>query len=142
MSETKHRVAIIGCGRMGQNYAEAYATYPDTEIVAIVDANPQRRDVLGTRFGVDALYADVDGLLRDTVPDIAVVVTPTKYMKDAVIACAEAGVKGVSTEKPIAACLQDADAMVDACAERGIVFAGGNLQRAMNEGTRSRSPTP
>ena len=133
MSETKHRVAIIGCGRMGQNYAEAYATYPDTEIVAIVDANPQRRDVLGTRFGVDALYADVDGLLRDTVPDIAVVVTPTKYMKDAVIACAEAGVKGVSTEKPIAACLQDADAMVDACAERGIVFAGGNLQRAMNE---------
>ena len=133
MSDTKYRIAIIGCGRMGQNYAEAYATYPDTEIVAIVDANAQRRDVLGTRFGVEALYADVEALLRNTVPDIAVVVTPTKYMKDAVIACAEAGVKGISTEKPIAARLQDADAMVDACAERGVVFAGGNLQRAMNE---------
>ena len=133
MSNTKYRVAIIGCGRMGQNYAEAYTTYPDTEIVAIVDANAQRRDVLGTRFGISALYPDVETLLKDMVPDIAVVVTPTKYMKDVVIACAEAGVKGISTEKPIAARLQDADAMVDACSERGIVFAGGNLQRAMNE---------
>ena len=89
--------------------------------------------VLGTRFGVAALYPDVEALLQDIVPDIAVVVTPTKYMKDTVIACAEAGVKGISTEKPIAARLQDADAMVEACAKRGVVFAGGNLQRAMNE---------
>ena len=133
MSETKYRVAIIGCGRMGQNYAEAYTTYPDTEIVAIADANLQRRNVLGARFDVAALYPDVEALLRDTVPDIAVVVTPTKYMKDVVIACAEAGVKGISTEKPIAGCLQDADAMVEVCAARGVVFAGGNLQRAMNE---------
>ena len=133
MSDTKYRVAIIGCGRMGQNYAEAYTTYPDTEIVAIADANLQRRDVLGARFDIAALYPDVEVLLRDLVPDIAVVVTPTKYMKDVVIACAEAGVKGISTEKPIAGCLQDADTMVEVCAERGVVFAGGNLQRAMNE---------
>ena len=133
MKDTKYRVAIIGCGRMGQNYAEAYTTYPDTEIIAIVDANAERREVLGTRFGVPALYPDVEALLKDIVPDIAAVVTPTKYMKDVVIACAEAGVKGISTEKPIAARLEDADAMVEACSERGIVFAGGNLQRAMNE---------
>ncbi|MCY3552433.1 MAG: Gfo/Idh/MocA family oxidoreductase [Candidatus Poribacteria bacterium] len=133
MSDTKYRVAIIGCGRMGQNYAEAYTTYPDTEIVAIVDANAQRQEVLGARFGVSALYPDVETLLKDMVPDIAVVVTPTKYMKDVVIACAEAGIRGISTEKPIAARLQDADAMVEACAERDIIFAGGNLQRAMNE---------
>ena len=133
MSDTKYRVAIIGCGRMGQNYAAAYTTYPDTEIVAIADANPERREVLGTRFNVAALYPDVETLLANNVPDIAVVVTPTKYMKDAVLACAEAGVKGISTEKPIAARLEDADTMVEACSERGVVFAGGNLQRAMNE---------
>ncbi|MXY29469.1 Gfo/Idh/MocA family oxidoreductase, partial [Candidatus Poribacteria bacterium] len=120
-------------GRMGQNYAAAYTTYPDTEIVAIADANTQRREVLGTRFNVAALYPDVETLLANDVPDIAVVVTPTKYMKDTVIACAEAGVNGISTEKQIAARLKDADAMVEACSERGVVFAGGNLQRAMNE---------
>ncbi len=37
MSDVKYRVAIVGCGRMGQVYAQAYSTYPDTEIVAIAE---------------------------------------------------------------------------------------------------------
>jgi predicted dehydrogenase len=133
VSNTKHRVAIIGCGRMGQNYADAYTTYPDTEIVAIAEHNEERRKAVGERFGVTALYPDVNALLREIVPDIAAVVTPTKYYKEAIIACAQAGVKGVSTDKPIAARLSDADEMVEECRRRGVVFAGGTLQRAMNE---------
>jgi len=133
MSEIKHKVAIIGCGRIGQNYAEAYTTYPDTEIVAIAEYNPDRRKAVGERFGVKALYPDVEALLREIIPDIAAVITPTKYMKEAVLACAESGVKGISTDKPIAGILADADEMVEMCADRGVVFAGGNLQRAMNE---------
>ena len=133
MSDIKHRVAIIGCGRLGQQFATAYSTYPDTEIVAIAEYNEERRKVVGERFGVKALYSDVHALLKDIVPDIGVVVTPTKYMKEAVIACAEAGVKGVSTDKPIAARLSDADEMVEACDSRGIVFSGGNVMRARNE---------
>ena len=133
MGEQKHRVAIIGCGRMGQEFATAYAAFPDTEIVAIAEVNPERRKAVGERFGVGALYPDADSLLKDIVPDIAAVVTPTKYMKDAVIACAQAGVKGVSTDKPMAARLADADAMVDTCASLGVVFAGGNLACAGND---------
>ena len=133
MTDIKHRVAIIGCGRLGQQYAEAYSDFPETEIVALAEHNPERRRAVGERFGVKALYADAESLLRDVVPDVAAVVTPTKYYKDAVIACAEAGVKGVSCDKPIAGVLADADEMVRVCEERGVVFAGGNLQRAMSE---------
>lgn len=133
MTEVKHRVAIVGCGRLGQKYAECYSTYPDTEIVAIAEHNSDRLKVVGERFGVRALYPDANSLLRDIVPDVVAVVTPTKYYKDAVIACAEAGVKGVSTDKPIAARLSDADEIVDVCQQRGVVLSGGNLQRAMNE---------
>ena len=133
MADTKYRVAIIGCGRLGQKYAEAYSDFPETEIVALAEYNPERRKAVGERFGVKALYADAESLLRDVVPDVAAVVTPTKYYKDAVIACAEAGVKGVSCDKPIAAVLADADEMVRVCEERGVVFAGGNLQRAISE---------
>ena len=128
-----HRVAIIGCGRLGQQYAQAYSTYPDTEIVAIAEHNAERRRAVGERFGITALYPDVHALLADVVPDIAAVVTPTKFYKEAVIACAEAGVKGISTDKPVAAVLADADTMVEVCRERGVVYAGGNLQRAMSE---------
>ena len=126
----KHRVAIIGCGRFGQYYAEVYRNMPDTELVAISEWNDERREIVGKRFGVKALFKDVHSMLREVVPDVAAVVTPTKYMKEAVIACAQAGVKGVSTEKPMAARLSDADEMVEACAKQGVVFAGGALQRA------------
>lgn len=129
----KFRVAVIGCGRMGQEYLRAYTTYPDTQVVALVDPQPDRLKAVGERFGVPALFPNPEALLREMVPEMAAVVTPVKYLKDAVIACAQAGVKGVSTEKPIAATLAEADAMVEECARRGVVFAGGNLQRAMNE---------
>jgi predicted dehydrogenase len=133
MGSKIHRVAIVGCGRLGQNYAEAYSSYPDTEIAAIVESNPERLEAVGKRFGVEALYPDIHALLKDMVPDIVAVVTPTRFYKEAVLASAEAGVKGVSSDKPIAAVLSDADEMVEACESRGVVYAGGNLQRAMNE---------
>lgn len=133
MAEPKYTVAIIGCGRLGQHYAEVYQTLPNTELVAIAEYNPDRRRAVGERFGIKALYPDAEAMYREIVPDIAAVVLPGKYIKDAVIASAEAGVKGVSTDKPIGACLADVDEMVDVCDERGVVFAGGNLQRALSE---------
>ena len=129
----KYTVAIIGCGRLGQHYAEVYQTLPNTELVAIAEYNPERRQAVGERFGVRALYQDAQDLFRHVVPDIAAVVLPGKYIKEAVIAAAQAGVKGVSTDKPIEARLSDVDAMVEECEARGVVFAGGNLQRAMSE---------
>ena len=84
MSQSRHGVAIVGCGSMGQICAEAYSTYPDTEIVAIAEHDPERRKVVRERSGVKALYADVQALLRDMVPDFVAIVTPSKHYKDAV----------------------------------------------------------
>lgn len=123
-------VAVIGCGRMGQYFAEVYRRLPNTELTAIAEWNDERRPVVGKRFGVTRLYKDVNAMLGEYVPDIVAVITPTRYMEEAVIKCAEAGVKGVSTDKPIAAQLSAADAMVDACRKNNVIFAGGNLQRA------------
>ena len=55
----------------------------------------------------------------DEVPDLAVVVLPGKFIKDAVIASAQAGVRGVSTDKPIGAKLSDVDEMIDTCRSEG-----------------------
>ena len=118
---------------MGQQYAEAYTAFPDTEIVAIAEVNAERRRIVGKRFGVKALYPNAEAMLAEVAPDVVAVVTPTAYCRDAVIACAKAGVRGVSTDKPMAATLAHADEMVDVCEERGVVLAGGNLQRAMDE---------
>ena len=131
MSNRKHRVALIGCGMLGRVYADLYSSFPDTEIVAIAERHPDRLRHVGEKYGVAALYPDADALFKDIVPDIAAVVTPSKYYKDAVLAAAEAGVKGVSTDKPLEATLSNADAMVEACASRGVIFSGGSLLRAI-----------
>ena len=126
----KLRVAIIGCGRMGQYFAEVYRRLPQTELMAIAEWNDDRRAVVGERFGVKSLFKDVNAMVKSVVPDMAAIITPTRFMKEAVIKCAQAGDKGISTDKPIASRLSDADAMVDACKKSGSIFAGGNLQRA------------
>src|SRR5690242_7058276 len=64
------RVGIIGCGRMGQWYAEVYRHLPETEIVPIAEWNPERRKAVGERFGVRALYPDARAMLREIVPDL------------------------------------------------------------------------
>ena len=133
MTDKKHSVAIIGCGRLGQVYADLYSSFPNTEIVAIAENHPDRLKHVGEKYGVAALFPDAEALFKEIVPDIAAVVTPTKHYKDAVIAAAEAGVKGVSTDKPLEATLSNADAMVDACARRGVIFSGGALVRAIPE---------
>jgi predicted dehydrogenase len=133
MAEQKLRTAIVGCGILGQVYAEIYASLPDAEIVALVEKNPERLASVGDQFSVAALFTDTDSLLREITPDIVAVTTPTKYYKDAVVACAQAGVKGVSTDKPSAATLADADEMVRVCEQRGVVLSGGALIRALPE---------
>ena len=132
MAEAKLRVALIGCGRMGQEYAKFYRLLDNTEIIAIAEYNDERRRAVGERFGVKRLYKDAEALYQrmGEVPDLAVTVLPGAFIEDAVIASAQAGVRGVSTEKPIGARLSDVDKMIDVCAARGVVFHGGNLQCA------------
>ena len=133
MTEKKYTVGIIGGGRLGQHYIQVYQTLPNTEVIAIAEINEARRKALGERCGIERLYKDAEDLFSHVTPDLSVVVLPGKYIKEAVIASAQAGVKGVSTDKPIEARLSDVDEMIEVCEERGVVFAGGNLQRALGE---------
>ena len=59
------------------------------------------------------------------VPDIISIVFPAMHTPDAVIACAQAGVKAISCEKPIAVGLAEADEMVRVCRKRGAALGCG-----------------
>ena len=128
-----YQVAVIGCGRMGVHYIEAYTAYRDCHLVAIVDPLEDRRQFVARRFDVRHHFPTVESLLESLRPDIVSVVVPTKYTAEAVIACASAGVRAISAEKPITATLADADAMLAACRSNKVVFSGGDLQRAKPE---------
>ena len=126
MPTTKYRVALVGAaGTWGRYYLRTYAGHPDCEIVALVDRARDRRGAFADRYGVEAVYDTVEDLLVREVPDIVSLVLPAAYTYGAVIACAEAGVRVVSCEKPIAAELSKADEMVRVCRERGTLLGCG-----------------
>ena len=124
----KYRVAVVGgAGTWGSRYLHAYANHPACEIVALVDRAKDRRQTFADRYGVETVFDTLEDLLAREIPDIVSAILPTSHNPDTVIACAEAGVKVVSCEKPIAVELSQADAMVRISQERGTVFSCGSV---------------
>ena len=124
----KYRVAVVGgSGTWGSRYLHAYVNHPACEIVALVDRAKDRRQAFAERYDVETVFDTLEELLAREVPDIVSAILPTSHNPDAVITCAEAGVKVVSCEKPIAVELSQADAMVRICRERDTVFSCGSV---------------
>ena len=125
-SSHKYRVALVGAaGTWGRFYLRAYAHHPDCEIVGLVDRARARLEVFANRYGIENTYDTIEELLDETVPDIVSAVVPVSQNFPVVKACAEAGVRAVSCEKPISASLAEADELVRFCRERGTFFGCG-----------------
>ena len=62
-------------------------------------------------------------LLAEEVPDIVSAVVPVGQNYAVVAACAEAGVRVVSCEKPIHFSLAEADKLIALCEAKGTLFA-------------------
>ena len=90
----------------------------------MVDVAPRVSD-FAERFGVPACYSTVEELLEDkdiAVPDIISAVVPVGQNAAVVAACAEAGVRVVSCEKPIHFSLEEADRLIALCKQKGTLF--------------------
>jgi predicted dehydrogenase len=119
------RTAVVGCGHFGRFHAEKYAALPDAELVAVVDREPERARQLAERLGVAAL-SDVAGL--DGRVEAASVAVPTAE-HFAVASRLLAGGLHVLIEKPIAASLAEAGALIELASARGRVLQVGHLER-------------
>ena len=117
-SKAQCRVAVVGgAGVWGRRYMRAYANRDDCRIVALVDTAAERRDAFAKNYGAEAVFGSVEELLAETIPDIVSIIVPVSQNPKTVIACARAGVRIVSCEKPIAVSLEEADEVVRVCRE-------------------------
>ena len=128
--DNTYRVALIGCGRKGHGHARGYVGNPRTEIVAAADPDSSNLEIFLQHFPVQG-YSDYHQLLAQEDIDIAAPILPVQPNPQVVIDCAGAGVKAIYCEKPMAASLEESDAMVEACASRGIHLASGDAYRTM-----------
>ncbi len=125
----KYRVGIIGCGGMGRSHARAYAKKEATEVVAAMDIDEEAAKKLGEEFSIPAIYTDRDEMLEKEELDIVSIPTWQIARAEVTVAVANAGVKAIIGEKPMANSLGGADAMMKACEENGVKLAIGHQRR-------------
>ena len=46
--------ALIGCGKVGDTHAQAFASLAESRFVAVYDADPARAEAFAARYGVRA----------------------------------------------------------------------------------------
>jgi glucose-fructose oxidoreductase len=97
--------------------------HPETEIVGLADADPERVAPIARRFGIspERCFTDFRVCLEQTAPDIALLCPATGLHGDYVEAVAPYGVH-ILVEKPMAASLADADRMIRAMETAGKVL--------------------
>ena len=146
MSGKPIRAAVIGLGRIGSSFddeigafqpfasvphshAASYQAAKEVTLVAGADPHPEQRKAFIQRWGLDrnCVYGDYREMLERERPEIVSICTTAKPRPRILLAVvkANAGVKAIWAEKPIAISLKDADRMVDACRRAGILLAFG-----------------
>jgi myo-inositol 2-dehydrogenase/D-chiro-inositol 1-dehydrogenase len=118
------RVGIVGAGTMGEVHAAAWRNV-GAELAGCTSIRRAQSEDLAQRYGMIP-YADCQELINDV--DIVDICTPTEQHKPMVFEAAAAK-KHVFCEKPIALTVQDAQAMIDACAAAGVRFFIGMVVR-------------
>lgn len=115
------RVAIIGTGGISNAHIQGYLQFPDRcRIVALVDIVPEKARQIREKYRLsDAqVYDDHTKILdRDDI-DLADVCTPPYAHASISVNCLRAGMN-VVCEKPMAASLEECDAMLRARDESG-----------------------
>ena len=119
------RVAVIGVGHLGKHHARILAALPGATLVAVVDTNQARAAEIAAAHGSRAAF-DYRELLGQV--DAVTVAVPTELHRDIARPFLEAGVP-VLVEKPMARTLAEADQLIAAAADAGVVLAVGHTER-------------
>lgn len=115
------RWGLAGCGWIARDHVAPVMQ----RLQAVLDPDPARRAALPARPAVST--ADLEAFLGADL-DAVYVAAPNDLHRPLVEACAAAGLP-VLCEKPMATSLADAEAMVAACRERGVLYATAHNQR-------------
>lgn len=124
------RWGLIGASNIAKTYMiNAINAQPDSEVVAVLSSSPERAKRYAEENRIAKHYHSLEPLLADPDIDVVYISTTNELHKSQAIAAAKAG-KHVHCEKPLALSVPDAQAMVRACAEAGVVLGTNHHLRS------------
>ncbi len=119
------RVGVIGVGYLGRIHAGIYARMPDVELVGVADINPNTAGEIAGCYDC-AGYQDPYALV-DKVDAVSIAV-PTSVHMDVALPYLNAQVHTL-LEKPIAPTVSEAETIVEAAEDSGVILLIGHLER-------------
>jgi predicted dehydrogenase len=117
----KIRIALIGYGYWGPNYARVLTELPDSCVTVICDAQPERLERAASRFPQIALSGNLRETLRRNDIDAVVVSTPASTHHEVARLALESG-RHVLVEKPLALELEHCEELEQLAEKKGRVL--------------------
>jgi predicted dehydrogenase len=129
------RIGVVGVGALGRHHARHLAALDEAELVGVFDTDPARAAAVAGELGTTA-FPDLEGLLsRVSAVSVAV---PTPAHAAVGLRALERGVP-VLMEKPLAATVAEADALIAAARRGGLQLQVGHIER-YNRALRAAEP--
>src|SRR5216684_4719435 len=95
----KLRFGIVGCGVIGPTHAQAIASLPDAQLVAVTDINPEKAQRLADEYAVKP-YTDLAEMLAGEQLDVVDICTPSGLHGEQACQVMRSG-RHVIVEKPM-----------------------------------------
>ncbi len=123
------KYALIGCGRISPNHIEA-ARNNNLEFVAMCDILPDNMKEKSEKFELGSVrqYLDYKEMLMIEKPELVAIATESGKHAEIALDCIAAGCN-VIIEKPIALSISDADEIIKAGKEKGVVVCANHQNR-------------
>lgn len=123
------KYALIGCGRIAPNHIEA-ARNNNLDFVAMSDINPEAMHEKSDKFGLANvnMYTDYKEMIEKEKPELIAIATESGKHASIALNCITAGCH-VIIEKPIALSIADADAVIKAGKDAGVVVCANHQNR-------------
>jgi len=125
------KVAIVGCGGLGNVHASAYAKIAGVTVVGVYDTETANMLQMAERIGAKP-YSSYEEMLEQSGCEAVSVTVPSYLHKEMTCKAAQAG-KHVICEKPMALNLEDAAEMLRVCEQNSVHLYIGHVVRFFPE---------
>ena len=127
MNEETIRLGVIGCGGFGLFALQHFAQVPGVQLAGMAGTQREAAQAAAKRFGIPDIQ-EVNALLQRPDIDLIYIATPPFLHHPQALLALRAG-KHVICEKPLAMTVAQADELIAAAAERGLLIIANLMQR-------------
>jgi 2-hydroxy-4-carboxymuconate semialdehyde hemiacetal dehydrogenase len=122
------KVILVGAGAFGVKHLEALAKIDGVEVVSLVSRDPASTAAVARKWKVPHCTTELAQALTQPGVEAALLCSPTQLHAQQALQCLAAG-KHVMIEIPIADSLADAQRLVKAQQDSGLIAMGGHTRR-------------